>query len=280
VNTNPQESELRLDRGLAPAELFPTPPENIAEQLPSEIDRASVTAELARTAELLAQRDRELEAIAVFAASDLRPALKGIANLATWLAEDLESSLTPDNRRQFDLLNSRVQRIGQSIEDLLRYTQADRQPINRVRVNVSELLTKIIDSLDVATGFTIEIASAMPTIRTNRLALQQVFTNLIGNAIKHHDRTDGTVRIVAQPLEPGYLFEIIDDGPGIDPQDRERIFEVFQSLRPQKDDTSTGMGLAIAKKKVELQGGRIWVESNPGVGSKFSFTWTDVGSIA
>jgi signal transduction histidine kinase len=239
------------------------------------IDRIAVTEELAATTELLKQRDRELDAFAAFASYDLRSSLKGVANLATWLAEDLESYLTPDTRKQFDLLQSRVQRMSQSIADLLEYTQAGKQPITRVRFNVGELLTKIIDSFDIAAGFTIEIASPMPTIRTDRLALQQVFTKLIDNAIKHHDRSDGTVKIVAQSLENGYLFEIIDDGPGIDTQDRERIFELFKSLVPQKDEMSTGMGLAIAKKKIELQGGKIWVDSTPGFGSKFSFTWPE-----
>lgn len=242
-------------------------------------DPLSLSEELAATKKLLAQRDRELAAFAALASYDLRAPLKGIANLATWLAEDLESCLTPDTRKQFDLLQSRVRRMRLLIQDLLEYTQADRQPITRSVVNVGELLTKIIGSLSLGAEFTIEIASPMPTIRTDRVALQQVLTNLIDNAVKHHDRPDGRVRIVAQPQQNGYLFEISDDGPGIAPQDRERIFEVFQSLSPQQNETSTGMGLAIAKKKIELQGGKIWVDSTPRVGSKFSFTWPDASSI-
>lgn len=253
---------------------------SVARPIDLIIDRISVTEELANTTELFKQRVRDLDAFNAFASYDLRSSLKGVANLATWLAEDLESYLTPDTRKQFDLLQSRVQRVSQSIADLLDYTQAGQRPISRVRVNVGELLTKIIDSFEVAAGFTIEIASAMPTIRTDRVSLQQVFANLIGNAIEHHDRADGRVQVFAHSQENCYLFEIIDDGPGIAPEDRERIFEVFQSLRPQKDDTSTGMGLAIAKKKVELQGGKIWVDSTPGVGSKFSFTWSAPSSMA
>jgi signal transduction histidine kinase len=263
-----------------PTEFCQTLPDRSAD-LPIDLtlDRVSLTAELVHTTELLEQHDRELAAFAAFASYDLRSSLKGVANLATWLAEDLASYLTPDTRKQFDLIQSRVQRMSQQLEDLLQYTQAGKPPIERVRVNIGELLTKIIDAFEVETGFTVEIASAMPTLSTNRLWLQQVFTNLIGNAIKHHDRADGIVKIVAQPLEHYYLFEIIDDGPGIALQDRERIFEVFQSLPPQKDETSTGMGLAIAKKKIEIQGGKIWVDSTPGVGSKFSFTWPAPSSM-
>ncbi|PSB55980.1 sensor histidine kinase [Chamaesiphon polymorphus] len=251
------------------------------------VNPLSLSEELAATKKLLAQRDRELAAFTALASSDLRPPLKGIANLATWLAEDLESYLTPDTRKQFDLLQARVRRMRLLIEDLLEYTQAGQQPMTRSVVNVGELLTQIIGSFSLGAKFTIEIASPMPTLRTDRFALQHVLTNLIDNAVKHHhsqretlrERTDGTVRIVAQQQQNSYLFEISDDGLGIAPQDRERIFEVFQSLSPQQDETSTGMGLAIAKKKIELHGGTIWVDSTPGVGSKFSFTWTDASSI-
>lgn len=249
-----------------PLEREPAPPER-------RVNPLSLSEELAATKKLLAQRDRELATFTALASSELRPPLKGIANLATWLAEDLESYLTPDTRKQFDLLQARVRRMKVLIEDLLEYIQAGQQPITRSIVNVGELLTKIISSLSVGAEFTIDITSPMPTLRTDRFALQHVLTNLIDNAFKHHHRPDGKVRIVAQPHQNGYLFEISDDGPGIAPQDRERIFEVFQRLSPQQDELSTGMGLAIAKKKIELQGGRIWVASTPGVGSKFSFTW-------
>jgi signal transduction histidine kinase len=249
----------------------PAPPER-------RVTPLSLSEELAATKKLLAQRDRELAAFTALASADLRAPLKGIANLATWLAEDLDSYLTPDTRKQFDLLQARVHRMRLLVKDLLEYTQAGQQPMTRSIVNVGELLTKIIGSFSLGAEFTIEIATPMPTLRTDRFALQHVLTNLIDNAVKHHHRPDGRVRIVSQPQQNGYLFEISDDGTGIAPQDRERIFEVFQSLSPQ-NEISTGMGLAIAKKKIELQGGKIWVDSTPGVGSKFSFTWPDASSM-
>jgi signal transduction histidine kinase len=244
----------------------------------------SLSAKLTDPIQLLAQRDRELAAFEILVSQELRAPIKGIANLATWLLEDLESYLTPDTHKQFELLRSRIRRMNLSIDSLVDYTQAGRQPITRSLVNVGQLITKIIESFDLTAGFSIEIAAPMPTFRTDRLALQQVFTNLLENAIKHHDvsrktlhkRADGCVRIAAHSQQNCYLFEIVDDGPGIAPHDRERIFEVFQSLSPHKDDTSIGMGLAIAQKQVELQGGKLWVDSIPGVGSKFSFTWLTI----
>ncbi|AFY95317.1 ATP-binding protein [Chamaesiphon minutus] len=274
-----------LERELAPAELFLTPlsivdRQSVAPQPPErELEIVSLREEIAKTKGLLAQRDRELAAFTALASYALRAPLKGIANLATWLAEDLESCLTPDTRKQFDLLQVCVRKMQLLIQDLLAYTQADRQPIARSVFNVSELLTQIIGSFSLGAEFTIEVASPMPRLRTDRVALQQVLTYLIDNGVRHHDRPDGKVRIVAQPQRTGYLFEISDDGPGIARQDRERIFEVFQKLSLKQDNLSTGMGLAIAKKKIELQGGKIWIDSTPGVGSKFSFTWPDPSSM-
>jgi signal transduction histidine kinase len=249
--------------------------ERVQQQLRERTDSETfLIQELAYTSELLGQRERELDAFATVAAHDLRAPLKGVANLATWLIEDLDNCLTPDTRKHFDLLQSRVCRMTAAVEDLLQYVRVGQQQTSKVVVNVGELLTQIINSLGLATKFTIEIASEMPTLRTERVLLQQVFTNLIGNAIKHHDRSNGRVEILARPQQENvYLFEIVDDGPGIAPQDRERIFEVFQRLQPN-GDTNLGLGLAIVKKTIELHGGQIWVESNAGAGSKFSFTWT------
>jgi light-regulated signal transduction histidine kinase (bacteriophytochrome) len=229
--------------------------------------------ELANTSELLGRRDRELDAIATVTTYNLRAPLNGIANLATWLAEDLADCLTPETRQQIDLLQSCVGRMSETIEDLLQYVRVGQQPMSKVVVNVGELLTQIIDSLDVPPEFTIVIASEMPTLSTERGLLQQVFTHLIANAVKHHDSPNGRVEIFARPQAQGYLFEIFADGPGIAPQDRERIFEVFQRLQPN-GQTHMGLGLAIAKKTIELRGGKIWVDANVGAGSKFSFTWT------
>jgi signal transduction histidine kinase len=271
-NNNAAQTQLHL---LQTLEDRSTDRERVPQQLPECTDSETfLIQELAYTSELLGQRDRELDAFATVAAHDLRAPLKGVANLATWLVEDLDDCLTPDIRKQFDLLQSRVRRMTAAIEDLLQYVRVGQQRTSKVVVNVGELLTQIINSFGLATKFTIEIGSEMPTLRTERILLQQIFTHLIGNAIKHHDRSNGRVEIFARPQQENvYLFEVVDDGPGIAPQDRERIFEVFQRLQPN-GDTNLGLGLAIVKKTIELHGGKIWVESNAGAGSKFSFTWT------
>ena len=130
-----------------------------------------------------------------------------------------------------------------------------------------------MDLLAPPPGVTLTVAPDMPTLTTERLPLQQVFLNLISNAIKHNARPDGHVWVSARPEGRSMEFAVRDDGPGIDPQYHERIFGIFQTLKSRDDFESTGVGLALIKKIVERQGGRVRVESQPGEGATFLFTW-------
>jgi signal transduction histidine kinase len=113
----------------------------------------------------------------------------------------------------------------------------------------------------------------LPTFYTKRLLLSQVFANLISNAFKHHDKSNGLIGICCQERGDFYEFAIVDDGSGIAPEQRERVFVIFQSTNPQKNSDSTGIGLSIVKKIVETAGGQIWLESELGRGTTFYFTW-------
>jgi signal transduction histidine kinase len=114
----------------------------------------------------------------------------------------------------------------------------------------------------------------MPKLYTERVPLETVLRNLVANAIKHHDRPqEGVVHISIEDLEDWVAFSVADNGPGIPPQHHERIFQVFQSLKPRDQVEGSGMGLAIVKKTVESQGGQIEVESDVGQGATFRFTW-------
>ena len=105
--------------------------------------------------------------------------------------------------------------------------------------------------------------------------LNQVFANLISNAIKHHQRVDGRIEIMAEDVGDRHQFSIADDGSGIpEGESRARIFEIFQTLNPVKDSTeNTGIGLALVKKIVEGEGGEIWLDDRYNRGCRFCFTW-------
>ncbi|MGL6341356.1 MAG: ATP-binding protein, partial [Waterburya sp.] len=223
--------------------------------------------------EQLKKSNRELEQFAYITSHDLKAPLRAIANLSEWIEEDLQDKLDDDTRYNMNLLRGRVYRLENLINGLLDYSRVGRQKFESQSVDVGKMLTEIIDSLDVPKNLTVEIQGNMPTLTTEVIPLQQVFNNLINNAIKHSDLEQGKITISAKEQDDFYEFAIADNGKGIDPKYHERIFTIFQTLEARDTRESTGIGLAIVKKAVENQGGKVWVESQLGEGSVFRFTW-------
>lgn len=232
---------------------------------------------LAQTARVLRRRNQELDQFAYVVSHDLKAPLRAIANLSEWLEEDLNDKLTPDTRRQMDLLRGRVHRLEALITGLLQYSRAGRLHGQPETVAVAALLQEIIDSLAPGPDFRIEVEPGMPTLVTERLPLQQVFSNLISNALKHHHRQPGDppgqIQITSRERAEVYEFAVADDGPGIEPQYHDRVFGIFQTLEPRDKTENTGIGLSLVKKIVESQGGKIWIESQPYPGTIFWFQW-------
>jgi PAS domain S-box-containing protein len=226
------------------------------------------------TQQKLKERNEELDNFVRIASHDLKAPLRAIANLANWIEEDMTDRLNQDDRQQFELLRQRVHRMNALIDGLLRYSRLGREELPLERVDVSRLIAETIDSLAPPPNFAIEIVSSQPTLNTKRILLSQVLANLLSNAIKHHDRADGRIEIATEDLGDRYQFSIADDGPGIPQgQARERIFEIFQTLKPSSSTENTGIGLALVKKIIEGEGGRIWLTTDRSQGACFCFTW-------
>ncbi len=221
----------------------------------------------------LEQRNQELDSFVHIVSHDLKAPLRAVSNLSQWIEEDLEGSLTTANQEQMNLLRARIDRMSATIDGLLDYARIGRTTDSIESVVVSELIAETLETLAPPPTFTIAIAKNLPTIYTKRLLLTQVFANLIGNGIKHHDRVDGTIHIGIAEHSDTYEFAIADDGPGIAPEQQDRVFEIFQTVNPQNRNDSTGIGLAIVKKIVEAEGGTIRLESEIGKGTTFYFTW-------
>lgn len=247
---------------------------NLAQQLSQYTDRIEESnSYLARTSRTLEKRNQELDQFAYIVSHDLKAPLRAIANLSSWIEEDLSGKLDPDTQHQMDLLRGRVHRMEALINGILEYSRVGRMPSQIETFNLKTFLTEIVDSLALPSQFTIEINTQDLTLTTEQLPLQQIFTNLISNGIKHHDRCEGKISIEATELENAYQFKITDDGPGIDPQFHEKIFVMFQTLQARDTVENTGVGLAIIKKILDDKGGSISVESELGKGTSFSFTW-------
>lgn len=229
--------------------------------------------ELLKTTSLLKKRNKELDRFAYVTSHDLKAPLRAIANLAAWLYEDLDGQIPEENQQQLELMQSRVERMDGLIQGLLNYSRVGRNNTPKVMVDVAAIIYEAIELLVLPPEFNIAISKNLPTFYTQAILLQQVFFNLIDNAIKYHPRKQGKIVISVIEYDLYYQFGVADDGLGIDPQYHERIFTIFQTLQARDTIESTGIGLSIVKKIVEGQGGKIWVESELGAGSAFYFTW-------
>jgi signal transduction histidine kinase len=231
-------------------------------------------AKLIRVARQLKRSNDELDQFAYITSHDLRAPLRGIANLSRWIEEDIGESFPPEARKQMDLLRGRVHRMEALIDGILRYSRVGRVKVTPQAVDVTQLVREVIDLLaPPPERFRIEIVDPLPTLRTDRVRLQQVFMNLIGNAIKHHDKSNGLIRIGCRDLDEFFEFSVSDDGPGIDVQYHERVFVIFQTLEPRDKVEGTGVGLSLVKKIVEHYGGSVRISSKRGEGATFYFTW-------
>lgn len=235
---------------------------------------AQTTTVLNKTTAALERRTQELDEFAHVTSHDLKAPLRAIANLSQWIEDDIADQLHGENLRQMQLLRERVYRLEALINGLLEYSRAGRLNNQPESVEVEALLRQVIDTFAPPAQFSIEVAPGMPTLVTQYLPLQQVFTHLIGNAIKHHPAPDGTVKISVQERADAYEFAVADDGAGIAPRFHERVFVMFQTLKAKETVKNIGVGLAIAKRIVESQGGSIRLESQEGRGSTFYFTWS------
>lgn len=231
--------------------------------------------ELARVAHALERTNRELDAFAYAASHDLRAPLRGIANLAQWIEEDLHSqgSLPAETAEMLQLMRSRMHRMEALIEGLLQYSRAGRLHSPPETVNTRKLVRDIVDLLAPSENATVAISPDLPTITAARLPLQQIFLNLIGNALKHANREHAEVRISAADAGPSFEFSVTDNGQGIPPEFQDRIWGIFQTLEARDKVEGTGIGLALVKKLVDAEGGRVWVDSQPGQGATFKFLW-------
>ena len=133
----------------------------------------------------------------------------------------------------------------------------------------------IVELLALPRGMAVSTGPRMPVLWTARVPLELVLRNLIGNAAKHHDRDHGEIHVEASDRGRYHAFEVRDDGPGIPPEFHERIFGIFQTLKPRDAVEGSGMGLALVKRAVEVKGGGISISSDPscGRGTTFRFTW-------
>jgi len=221
----------------------------------------------------LERSNKELNEFAYVASHDLKAPLRGIMQLAQWIEEDIKENIEDQTKEYLSLMQNRVTRLERLLDDLLAYSRIGRKHGDFKEINIKALVEDIFHLIDPPTGFRLTCGENLPTLVTLSVPLEQIFRNLIGNAIKHHNSEEGSIQIEAEVTNSGFVFTVSDDGPGIEVAQHKRVFEIFKTLKPRDEVEGSGMGLAIVKKLLDSYKSDINIESDGVRGTKMRFTW-------
>ena len=229
-----------------------------------------------RVAERTAQLEMinaELKDFAYIVSHDLKEPLRGVRQLTAWIMQDYEEQIDGPGKELLQLLGNRVKRMTQLIDGILEYSRIGHMRGDMQLLALQDLVDDVIDSLAISAHIQIVINSKLPQIWGDPTRITQVFQNVIGNAIKYNDKAQGIVTIRCEEFGNFWKISVADNGPGIETQAYEKIFKIFQTGQRRENSDSTGIGLAVVKKIIEMYGGEIWVESELGAGSTFFLTF-------
>ncbi|MER2997640.1 sensor histidine kinase [Pontibacter populi] len=217
--------------------------------------------------------NEDLDTFAHTVSHDLRAPLQNINGLSRALEDCLNTDRVKEAKGLFPMLNQQTARMDQFIMSILAYSLAGRKNITKTETELHALLAGVIGLLNLPDHIKISLPEKPLILLTESILLHQVFSNLIGNAIKHHDLNQNASIEVTYRLQDDWIyFSLQDNGPGIPPESQGDIFNAYQTININSSGNSTGLGLSIVKKIVTGKGGKIWVESE-GRGSRFMFTW-------
>ncbi|HEX2607018.1 MAG TPA: ATP-binding protein [Flavisolibacter sp.] len=224
----------------------------------------------------LQHKNQELDQFAHIVSHDMKAPLRGIDNVVTWIEEDHEQELSPKLKEYITLIKGRAKRGENLIQGLLAYARVDKELIPAEWVEVQQLISEILENFSDKQNLVVHFRDHLPSIFTERLPLFQVFSNLISNAIKYNDKPKLILEIGCTETETSYLFSVKDNGPGIHENYHKKIYLIFQTLQERDSLESTGVGLAIVKKILDARHESITLQSIPGNGAEFQFTWKKI----
>ncbi|MEP5254410.1 MAG: PAS domain S-box protein [Winogradskyella arenosi] len=218
----------------------------------------------------LEKSNEELKEYAHIVSHDLKSPLRSIFALVSWIKEDNIALLDEESLTNIKLIESTLEKMEQLITDVLNYSSVTSGAIEVQPVNLNEVIEDIQQLLFFPEHISLKIVRQLPVIRGDRTRFQQLFQNLISNAIRYIDKDIGIIEVDVKEFKTHYQFSVKDNGVGIDKKYFDKIFKIFHSLNENKE--STGIGLSIVKKIVDIYNGEIWLESEEMVGTTFYFT--------
>lgn len=223
--------------------------------------------------EKLQSANQQLEEYVYIVSHDLKAPLRGLSSLSEFIEQELGPDITREVSELLQMMKSRTERMQQMIDGILHYCRMANSFDETTEVDVKLLINNIIDLICPPGNVRISYPDRMPVLRTEKIKIHEVFQNLIMNGIKHNDKQDIRIDISYRELGDTIEFSVQDNGKGIKPEFQEKVFGFFQTLVPKDRSEGTGLGLTIVKKIVEMQDGKITLESDFGKGSVFRFTW-------
>lgn len=218
----------------------------------------------------LIKKNEALEEYAHIVSHDLKSPLRSISALLSWIKEENKELVNESSKGYFENIEKSLEHMDNLISDVLVYSSINFDQIKFTSINLERLISEITNYIYVPTHIDIKVGKMPKKLKADYTQIKQLFQNLITNAVKFIDKEKGLVEIKCESKSKFYLFSISDNGIGIEDKYHKKIFDVFQSLR--KDNKSSGIGLSIVKKIVNLYGGKIWLESTPKIGTTFYFT--------
>jgi PAS domain S-box-containing protein len=255
-----------------PVEIGLSPFENGVDDKMTLVSLMDIT-ERKRMEMSLKETNDNLEEFTYVASHDLRSPLRGISDLLVWIKEDLGEDIIPSVAKNIGRISVRISKMESLIEDLLKYARAGKEIADATDVHLETMIDNIIDFVEIPNAIKIEKNIKIESIATAPTPLETVLRNLISNAVKHHDKETGKLKIECYPENNLCHFKVCDDGPGIPEASLERIFRLFQTAS-SSGKNSSGIGLSVSRRLAETHGGRIKAENNiHQEGSTFHLWW-------
>jgi light-regulated signal transduction histidine kinase (bacteriophytochrome) len=201
---------------------------------------------------------------------DLKAPLRSIDTLINWFMEDNAAMMTDENKKSMRTILSNVEKMDLLIKGILVYSSVENQEAEDRTIDLNVLIDEVVRTIHVPSHITFTVKNTLPKVYGNQYRFNQLFQNLIQNAIKYNDKEAGIIEIGSSETETELQFYIKDNGIGIAAQYQSKIFDVFSKLH--SNDPSSGIGLSIVKKIIDLYQGKIWLESQENIGTTFYFS--------
>jgi two-component system, sporulation sensor kinase E len=218
----------------------------------------------------LKHQNEQLNDYAHLVSHDLKSSLRSLSALLSWVKEDCSEKIGEESIGNLNLMEAKIEKMDQFLEDIINYSEIAKVDLKISRIDLNELVNKIIGSIYIPQNIKVIVNGNLPVIKADARRFRQVFQNLIKNAVNFNNKENGLVEIGVEEAEDFYTFSIKDNGRGIPKEYHEKIFNTFTTLGYH--EKSTGIGLSIVKRVLNLTGGEIWLESEISVGTTFYFT--------